>query len=611
MAGNIRWQMNCCLCCGCPTEPSRESMRRDKIVARSLNFIEGDAIRNASLWNLPNNVVPILISEKQNLHLFHTTNVLPVIKAFFNGVVSDMWVNNATPRSRPTNFPANMALRIVRAPGIPAEVDMGQPVPIQVFKLKAVDEYVSVEWRRPRPLPGYDVLANLVRDCIVRVGRCRALPNANVMVPGCKMCNDIMTQQGTTSHFLVRKQISDAPLVDDRVILTHRLVNNGTTYSNDNRTAYRYDPADDVRNRRGREFNYQGCLAYYIHRCLPPRPGAANLPVMINVRKIMAALGFIILEIVSLTYERYQGKEGGTSPNVKPAFRYRGCTELYISYVFWVLFGNDNAEGEPDGVDGRHCSLDFCQFHRYMFSEVIPTLVVCHPNFADAFELGDALFGDNENYLQNGMAAAALRAGQSISPPDVIMGFVCNRICQFYNHTLKPIFSRHIAHMEPNLNLITPGHAAYDITLYARQIMTSNMIISVSDLENLMHLMEKATIGDIDTFVECVGSHAVFWLWQRLLEMAPVNTERLMKNFMDSLTLIEYKNIQMSMSTDPNTPAVTDEYAESIYVMCNALILKTDVRCEEDLWKIKSGPICSPPKSAVRLIKVGAFRSEE
>ena len=165
--------------------------------------------------------------------------------------------------------------------------------------------------------------------------------------------------------------------------------------------------------------------------------------------------------------------------------------------------------------------------------------------------------------------------------------------------------------MEPNLNLITPGLAAYDITLYARQIMTSNMIISVSDLENLMHLMEKATIGDIDTFVECVGSHAVFWLWQRLLEMAPVNTERLMKNFMDSLTLIEYKNIQMSMSTDPNTPAVTDEYAESIYVMCNALILKTDVRCEEDLWKIKSGPICSPPKSAVRLIKVGAFRSEE
>jgi hypothetical protein len=50
------------------------------------------------------------------------------------------------------------------------------------------------------------------------------------------------------------------------------------------------------------------------------------------------------------------------------------------------------------------------------------------------------------------------------------------------------------------------------------------MIISIQNLQGLMHILEKATVGDIDTFVECVGSHAVFWLWQRLLEMAPVNT---------------------------------------------------------------------------------------
>jgi hypothetical protein len=528
--------------------------------------------------------------------------------------MSTTWVNNDTPRFRPANFPGNMALRIARAPGIPAEADMGTPVPANVFKVKAVSELRSVEWRRPPRLQGFDTLINLTRDCILRVGRCRAIPNPNIMVPGCKMCNDIMTQQSTTSHFLVRTQISGAPLVGDKVILTHKLVNNGTTYSNDNRTAYRFDPADDVRNARGDKFNYQGCLAYYIHRCLPSRPvGAAPaiLPVLTNVKSIIAALAFIILEIVSLTYERYNGKEGGTRPNVKPAFRYRGCSELYISYIFWVLFGNDNAEGEPDGADGRHCSLDFCQFHRYMFSEVVPTLAVCHPDFADTYELGDAIFGDNGSYLQNGIAAAALQAGQSVAPPDIIMGFVCTRICQFYTQTLKPVFSRHIAHMEPNPNLITPGYPNYDVMLYARQVMASNMIISVQNLQGLMHILEKATVGDIDTFVECVGSHAVFWLWQRLLEMAPVNTERLMKDFIDSLTLLEYKNIQRNMSSDPATPAITDEAAESIYVMCNALILKMEVRSEEELWKLKCGPICSPPKSAIRLLKVGAFRPEE
>ena len=131
------------------------------MVARSLNFIEGDAIKNASLWNLPNNVMPILISEKQNLHLFHETNVGPVVKEFLSGVVRGMWLNNDTPVFRAANFPANMALRVVRAPGIPAAVDMGTAVPANAFKLKAVNEFISVEWRRPRPIPGFHSLSDL------------------------------------------------------------------------------------------------------------------------------------------------------------------------------------------------------------------------------------------------------------------------------------------------------------------------------------------------------------------------------------------------------------------------------------------------------------------
>jgi hypothetical protein len=209
------------------------------------------------------------------------------------------------------------------------------------------------------------------------------------------------------------------------------------------------------------------------------------------------------------------------------------------------------------------------------------------------------------------MSAAALLAGYTVAQPDLIIGGVCDRVCQFYTQVLKPVFSRHIASMEPNPNLITPGHASYDAALYARQVMTSNMIITVQDLASLMHLVERATVGDIDTFVESVGVHAVFWLWQRLLEMAPVNTERLVRDFVDSITLMEYRNIKKSTSSDPSMPAITDEAAESMYVMSNALILLSEVTCEEDLWRLKSQPVCSPPKSALRLIKIGATRYDD
>ncbi len=69
-----------------------------------------------------------------------------------------------------------------------------------------------------------------------------------------------------------------------------------------------------------------------------------------------------------------------------------------------------------------------------------------------------------------------------------------------------------------------------------------------------------------------------FWLWQGLLEIAPKSTERLTKDLIDSLTLLEYKNIRRNMSSDSSTLTITDEAAESNYVICNAPILKMDFR---------------------------------
>lgn len=614
MGTDIRWQCGCCLGCGGPTNFSRESMRRDKVVARSINFIEGDAIKNASLWNLPANVEPTLISEKQGLHLFHDTNVLPIIKAFYGGLAQNVWAGEDSPRCNNLNFPLNTPLHPDTNfyKRLPAWTRGGRLVHAETLIVRAAKEFRSVQWKAPTPLPGFDHLADLVDACLLRSGKCRMIPRADQLVPGCKMCNDIMTQQATTSHFLVRKYISLEPLVPTNSILTYKLVDSGTTYSKHS-SRLRYDPGEDNMNKRASEFNYQGCMAYFIHRCLPARPGAVDAVTMqrkVNVRKIMVAFGFLLLEIACLTFERFRGSEGGRKPNTKPSFRYRGTTELYLSYLFWIILSNDIPHGEAPGVHNEaFCTLDFCQFHRYFFSEVVESLAISHPEFADAYELGDVVFGENETYLFN-KNAAGLMPGSAIIPPAEILEFMCDRICVFYTETLRPTFSRHMTNLAPNPLLLVPG-PDLDEALYNRQILVSNMIISVTVLRSMTHLLEKATVGDIDTFVESVGAHGVFWLWQRLLNMGPVSVERLMGQFMDSLTLIEYKNIQRSMSVDPSKPSITEEGAESMYVCCNALDLRAEPRNEQELWDLKQGHTCSPPKSIPRLNMLGAFRQEE
>lgn len=615
MGTDIRWQMNCCLCCGGPTDPSRESMRRDKVIARSIYYIEGVAIETASLWNLPNNVQPTLISEKQNLHLFHDTNVLPAVKAFYDGALHDTWLGDDTPWYDAANFALPLASTPAQKAALPAFANFnGHAVdPNITVMLGALKDKKACQWGHPVPLAGFDALADLLEECIDNVGAINNIPSPEVLIPGCKMCNDIMTQQATTSHFLVRKKISDAPLVPTGSILTYKLITNSTVFSADRADAITFNPHDDTMYGRPNSFMYQGCMAYYFHRCLPSRPPAGMLGRELRkreaVRKIMVAFSFIILEVACLTFERFKGLEGGDKALRKPDYRYRGCSETYLSYMFWIIMTNDTPEGEDAAANPGFVSIDFCQFHRYLFCEVVPTLVQCHSAFPNAFELGDVLFGENDEYFLN-RESFGMMPGSAIPPIERMLEFICHRVCDFYTDTLKPIFSRHMANLAPDTDLLITGNDD-DALLYARQLDTSNNLISITVLRSVAHMLGKATVGDIDTFVECVGSRAVFWLWQRMLETAPVNVERMFDKFMDSLMLMEYKNIQTSMSADASRPAVDEATAEAMYVMCNALTLRAEPKNDQELMEIKQGPLCSPPKAVSRLNQLGAFKREE
>lgn len=615
MSSDTQRLCNCCPCCGGPTEFSRESMRRGRRVAMALNYIEGEAIKMASLWNLSRNTEPTLISAKQNLHLFHRTNVLPVLDAFYSGPMRDVWLEDSTPGFVAGDFPmprpkGNKDMeRFARN----AWAKRGQDLDVHDFiVLGEKNSKQSVFWEHPAPVPGFDRLHALVEECVNNSGVCSNIPVLNVTVPGCKMCNDIMTQQATSSHFLVRLKISDTPLVPLKSILTYKVVDKEKKYSNSKTTPFSYDPNYSNMNQKAKSFNYQGCLGYYIHRCLPNKPAAGLSPAerdkKAGIRKIMVAFSFIILEVACLTFERFRGLEGGDKPLAKPAFRYRGCSELYLSYLFWILLSNDIPDGfDPGDPNAGFMSLDFCQFHRYLFCELVPTLAECHSGFANAYELNDVIFGDNGEYFLDRQSSGML-PGSTIPPPHKVMETICHALCLFYSNILKPIFSRHMTNLSPDSYLIDPAADDDDNLLYHRQRVVSNKLVSITSLHAVGHLLEKATVGDIDTFVECVGSHAVLWLWQRMLETAPVNVERLMGNFMDSLTLIEYKNIQANASLDPSKPSISAAGAEKIYVMCNALDLRSEPKNEFELQELKMSPMRSPAKAVIPLSRVGAFQ---
>jgi hypothetical protein len=205
-----------------------------------------------------------------------------------------------------------------------------------------------------------------------------------------------MTQQATFSAFLVRTTIG-TPLVPTKKILSIAI--SGEQQNSFKFKAYagnvRFDP-EPTRVNYPYAFTYQACLAYYVHRCMPTEPQVSprlNPYFKSLIHSLIAAFAFLFLQIACLNHERYHGLSGGGIQK-KPAYRYRGCIEFYLSYAFWTLLYNDRLGddyGDGDTRD-RYCDMDFVGFHRYVFADVLKVMILAEPQHAGCTEIADAVF---------------------------------------------------------------------------------------------------------------------------------------------------------------------------------------------------------------------------
>ena len=613
-----REQMGCCLCCGAPFEPSRTSLGLDRVASRSIIYIDRDAADHRRQWSIDPNSQLSLLSQRESLHMFHRSNVLPVIRAFTsaNGKLRDLYANTDAPaynaalfnqiagtvkitaaRNQTTGVvPAAMYIvgtnreqGVVAVPNpVPPAGGWGGGDPVtaaQPYPARPANEDIiaAVTWRRPAHIAGFDPLLTLIRNCVTRSTGIRG-PLPEMTVQGCRNCNNIMTQQATSAHFLVRLDISPAPLVPDDAIFRHNV------YGPQNllrfAAHYRLDPSDDTRGGRNHVFTYEACVAYFIHRCLPTQTRVVATAQERWVRNITVACSFAVLTIACLFSERYNGSQGGTEPNPKPGYYYRGCTEMYLAYVIWLLTINDNPEGVPNGLNQRRCTMEFHRFHRYFFTEVHDSLMISDPQLSDTFEIGDVVFGP---YQHNN--------------PEVVIGDLAQRIANFYINIFKPLFSRHLANLEPNPALMVPN-----FVLYSKQKHVVNMLVSPNNLNVILHMVERCVVGDIDDFINSVGVRAVTAVWRRLLNVCPERTKQLVAKMVDALVMQEYLHI-MRFGQNPWTPKMDEATAEKIYILCNALGAP-DEDGREDVEDLRQVPLCSPFQAVLRLENAGAFVEE-
>ena len=614
MAADYKLQMSCCLFYGGPIEPSKQALQKDAICARLLNFLEGDAMRHSVDWNLSSGSDPTLISVHELCHLFHTSNIAGAIEVFMKGgKLEDVWLNDSLPDYNDADF-----VNLVERPSLMnSRVYRGDDVVPSKYYITGTKRKTSTKvdsdggskaptllviWGSPPPFDGFKCVVDLLKECFERskLEKAERSPDLGITGAGCKMCNNIMTQEATSLHFLIRHS---QPLVKARSILS--LAMQSANKLNNKKASY--SPDDVTKGRNAHEQPYEAYIAYFLHRCLPEKeklPGGVSTrkrekiekehKMLDLIRPFILAFAFIVLEVSCLMFERFKGSEGGTKRNPKPAYRYRGCAEVYLSYLFWLLLCNDNAEGEPDGPASKRCTMGFPRFHRYLFSEVVDTIVLARPERASTYELLDLVYGEYE-----------------FDNPESSISTLCTKIVSFYKDELRPIFSRHFADLGPDTDLLAtlPTSADYENNLrkYSEQEIARKMLISNDDLTLVVHMLEKGTFEDIDTFIDCTGVNSVMKPWQRYLQMSPQGTQSLLNEFVDTLTRVEYSNVQDFMSADPELPKITGKTAETIYLLCCVLDLPSEPDSEEELQLLRISPMCSRIKAVTRLNGVGAF----
>jgi len=618
MAYSSNAQMGCCLACGGPFKPKREVLRKDGIASRSLNYVEQQVSKDSGSWGVVNGVDVKLVSKKQKLHMVHKTNYIPVLKSFVDGgKLADVWLNTDPPGLDDAKND---------------RIGDGQPIDPGWYCITNPPKtpggrYRFVTWDRPKKIKNMKNLFRLIEDCVTRAGvkdpgvgrdprmggiQPRNLPSFLTGFPGCKECNDIMTQEATFRHLLIRDKISETPVVPKESIYRYNLTG---TYEDEHnlpniRGRCQMDPNEH--NVSGIHSSFQAALAYYIHRCLPVQldvEGRVGPALSQRLRYFYVLFAFCLLEVLCLMYERYYGVQGGKDGNFdkrkKPTYRYKGLAELYVSYMLWILLVNDVAEGE--GVRGRSVNIQFVVFHRYYFKEMLSAFAITHNRVAGAVEIMDVIFSDR--LFSTGRVPVIPGRHTQIRPPERVIGYMAECIYVFYEHSLKRFFSRHIAGLDPVP--LAPGASDVEKQWFGISKVVYDMLISREDLDLLMEICERAAPDDLDSCMNHVGVHAVISMWMDMLATAPDRVNRLIGEWVDAWTLREYVNIQEFLRQNPVQPRLSEAVAESIYLLCNALDMPTEPTNQDELEVLKAAPRCSVYKAALRLEKTGAFRDEE
>ena len=602
MANDMRWQMNCCIVCGGPIAPKKEVLRQDKVGSRSLLYLEEQVVRDGNEWGLaPNNEVHIL--SKQNvLHTVHVTNSMPMVSGFFNGRMQNLWRDDDTP-----------GYAVAAAGGIVA----GAPLNPAWIWIRAPDgrrgsKYRAVFWARPRNITGCAVLRDCIRQCLGRVNNVVRVPPSPIMVTrGCKECNDIMTQEGTMRHMLVRQVINPRPLVPLGSIFRYNLAGgdpNAANAANTINSAQFADPA--LNNISGLDFSYQATIAYFIHRCLEVQPLGGPTPQDRRAREFDVMFAFCLLMILCLLYERFYGKDGGTTLITKPVYRYRGLVEFYTSYIIYLLLSNDVAHEEP--VNGRGIQMSFPIFHKYFFGEFLQMLVRFDTRYAAYTEISDVIY--SATWFDGGVPGFVPAHAAGIARPAIVIGFLATRVTRFYKNIVRPFFSRHLAGLDPvpPVMPVPLGPAGViQMRRYIMQVYSDKHLISRQNLDVFLHLCERASPGDIDSFMNHVGIHAVVRTWSEMLQTAPNKVDRILGQWVDAWTLYEYRHILKSLNSDPNQPSLPQRTSESIYLMCYALDAPAEPVSDRDIDALRECPKCSDYKAALRLEMAGAFGTDD
>ena len=593
--------MNCCIACGGPFTPSADVLRKDKVGARSLYYLEEQVIRDGTEWGLAANSEVRLMAEKEMLHTVHQTNSLPIVRGFFNGRMQDLWGGEDTP-----GYPLAAANNIaINAPLLANWIWIRSP------DGRAGSVFRAVFWRRPRAIGMFVSLRACIRRCLTRLNfAVRLPPNPGMVTRGCKECNAIMTQEGTMRHLLAREVINPHPLVPLDSIYRYGLSGDPRAAPPVNiNTVRTTDPNQN--NVSGLDFSFQATIAYYIHRCLENRPvGVAALQRARVARDFDVMFSFCLLNILCLLYERYYGKDGGTAQNVKPVYRYRGLIEHYTSYIIYLLLSNDTAEGEAN--NGLGIQMTFPVFHKYWYGEFLQLLVRFDARFAAYTEITDVVF--TSAWWGGGVPGFVPAHAAGIHRPDVVIGFMANQITIFYETIVRPYFSRHLAGLNPLPMPMPAGGAllpANQIRAFIMQMYTQKHLMSRQNLDAFLHLCERASPGDIDSFMNHVGIRAVVRTWSDMLQTAPNKVDRLLGQWVDAWTLYEYSHIKKALNPYSVQPKLPDRVSESVYLMCYALDDPNEPANDGDINYLREGPKCSDYKAALRLEMAGAFDSEE